>query len=181
MEINEILDTILQDLATLKPHPQPPKPVEIFIPSFKLNDMKSQLRNKLVQHLQSSLNAIRTKQLSYDTNYKMQLEKRKNFVTEALEQIEQKINKIDVEQIKNLLSQMDFYNQQGNSKIEQIFIDKETSLKILEFLSNINIENECAWMEDFLKRKIIFDMEIPSVREIEVIKKMLQMLKNFSS
>ncbi|EQB62229.1 hypothetical protein NAPIS_ORF00191 [Vairimorpha apis BRL 01] len=181
MEIIDILETIIKDLSSLKPQPQPLKPNETFIPSFKLDDVKLQLKNNLVKYLISTMNTIGSKQSLYDNNYKSQLDKRKNFVIEALKQIELKINNINVEKIKNLLSQIDFYKQQGNNKIDQIFINKETSLKILEFLSNINIENEYPWMEDFLKRKIIFDMEIPSAKEIEIIKKMLEMIKNFSS
>lgn len=181
MEINDILQSIIKDMSTLKPHPQPDKPKKKFIPSFKLDEVKSHHKDNLIKYFETTIEPIKTKQLFYDNNYIDQLEKRKQFVNEALKNIENKINSVNVEQIKNLLSQIDFYNQQGNYKIDQIFIDKETSLQILEFLSNINVENEYPWIENFLKRKVNFDLEVPSMKEIESIKKMLELIKNFSS
>lgn len=177
MNINNILDDIIGDLSTLKPQLQSTKPSTTYIPSFKLDEVRTKYKIKLYEYLKVILEQIRSKQLSYDSSYYTTLLKRKEYVTSTLTKMKAELENTETHQIKDLKSQIDFIKEQGDTKFNKIHINKENSLKIFNYLSKIDLVDEFKWMEDFLTRKIVFDVDVPTELEVINLKKMVNLLE----
>jgi hypothetical protein len=177
MNINNILDDIIEEISTLKSTVQSTKLTTTYIPSFKLDDVRNKYKIKLYDYLLGLLEQIRGKQMQYDSCYYSTLIKRKEYVTSTLTRMKNELENAETFKLKNLKSQIDFIKDQGDTQFDKIIINRENSLKIFNYLSKIDLVEEFKWMEDFLKRKVVFEVDIPIELEVINLKKMVNLLE----
>lgn len=177
MRIINILQDINTELQSLVPIPQPYKPTKHYVPVYKIEEIKSKYKETLYNYLLNYIADMKSKQIKYSKVYQEDLLKRKEYVTSTLKAIKNKLDSPEITNIKCLKSQIDFIKSQGPLQFEQIKINEENSLKIFNFLHKMPLENEYEWMEDFLKRKIVFEIVSPSELEIINLRKMVNLIQ----
>ncbi|WUR05026.1 uncharacterized protein VNE69_12011 [Vairimorpha necatrix] len=178
MNINYILQDIISSLNSLKPIPQPKSKSPTFVPLHKLESFNQNLKNNLKIFFIDFLQNIKSAHSKYNSVYQENVIKRNEYVKNTLENIKNEIDSPETLKLKSIKSKIDFIKSQNFDKIQQIKINKEDTIKIFRFLNKLELNEEYEWMEDFLKRKIIFEFDSPSELEVINLRKMINLLQN---
>ncbi|KAF9764950.1 hypothetical protein NGRA_0131 [Nosema granulosis] len=170
--IREMMEALNGELGGVRRRSKINVETKRYIPEYKLEVHKEEYFSRCKSFIEKILRDIQAKQNVYNESNQKD---RKNYAEKQIRIIQEKLSEFDKEKIqkaKDLVSKIEYLKTYNIQRLPDIQVSEEHTAQIFRFLSEMILEKKYIYLHDFLKRKIKFEYEIPTDREIESLRRL---------
>ncbi|AFN83763.1 hypothetical protein EROM_091470 [Encephalitozoon romaleae SJ-2008] len=179
--ILDAVDLINNLLKTLPMHPKTMRCHGLFIPREMVGSLRKKALENTLPILERIIDDIRSTQEKHRRIDSNEICNRREFATNQLRKLrlsmENEFEENRVNEIKSLLSEIEYYEKIGVRLIDKVSIGKEVALNIFRTLSHSREGPTDPYIGEYLKKRVSFSHEFPSDIEVSSLKAMLRFLQ----
>lgn len=177
INIREKLQTLNKELEAVHKKPKSNAKIGEFISEHKLEGYKSLLQMNVTRYLNALIGEIEAQQNNLNEK---ELYERQNYAEKQIKKLQNKLNDFDkqrITEIQNLISTIDNLKGYDKKSLPVVRVGEKQTVQIFKFLSNVNFYDNFVYLKNYLQRKIQFDFEKPTDKEIKSLEKLKRIVK----
>lgn len=168
-------------LKRLPVHPETVRCHGLFVPREMVGSLRKKALENTLPILERIIDNIRSAQEKHRRMDSNEICSRREFATNQLRKLrlsmENEFEESRINEIKSLLSEIEYYERIGVRLIDKVSIGKETALNIFRILSCNKEGPADPYIGEYLKKRVGFSHEFPSDIEVSSLKAMLKFLQ----
>ncbi|UYI26794.1 hypothetical protein J0A71_03g06310 [Encephalitozoon cuniculi] len=179
-KILSAVDSINDLLKTLPPQPTAVRCYDSFVPKEMAGCLRRRALESTLPLLERIVCDIKSAQEKHTALDAGEMCSRREFATTQLHHLrlsmENEFEEAKINRVKDLLSEIEYYERIGARPVGRINVGKEATTRIFRMLSRVRTKPIDSYIWGYLKRRVCFFHESPSDIEISSLKAMLRLL-----